>query len=416
MTDVKTSVDLDAWQIGSAGPPAMCLCCGARFDEGKHKMRGPYLEMPYIWVCQWCWEKPYLFFPDKEAFVNSSMQMTAEPVPPPRKRKRGAELRVSIVPQKEIRLKQVNMKVKDLRFDIRNPRLRHLGTLETEADAEKLLWREPSTRTLFREIEYTQGISEPLIIDEEGIVREGNRRLVCLKKLIEKIRRGDTDVPMYKVEEVPCFVFSRRTQEDEIALLQALDHVTGKKEWRPVDQAAHVFDLRNRYGLSLAGISDTLGRSQSNIRSMEKAYKATLEYHELFPDENSWMGKYSYFFEAYRHRQTTEWLNIEGNLKRLAEWIHSGRVSKGAEIRNLQLIIGDTFINSGRRLTKDQKKADKRLVSLNNYSQELLANLIALKNQGRLTKDALVVVKKLHVELTRYIKENDRKRRARTKK
>ena len=417
MTDAKTSIDLGAWQIGSSGPPAMCLCCGAKFDEGEHRIRGPYLEMPYIWVCQWCWEKPYLFFPDKEAFTNVPVQVATETSPPPRKRRSGGgALQVSIVPDKEIRLKQVNMKVRDLHFDIRNPRLRHLGTLETEEDVEKLLWKEASTRTLFREIEYTQGLSTPLIIDEDGVVREGNRRLVCLKKLVEKIERGETDVPMYKIEKAPCYVFSRRTREDEIALLQALEHVTGKKEWRPVNQAAQVFDLRNRYGLSLASVSDTLGRSQSNIRSMEKAYKATLDYHELFPDDNAWMGKYSYFFEAYRHRQTTEWLNIEGNLRRLMEWIHSGKVSKGAEIRNLQLIIGDSSTNRGQRLTRDQKEADKKLVSLNNYSQELLVSLVALKNQGKLTKDALVVVKKLHVELGRYIKESDRKRRTRTKK
>jgi hypothetical protein len=410
MTDAKTSIDLDAWQIGSSGPPAMCLCCGAKFDDGMHHMRGPYLEMPYIWVCQWCWEKPYLFFPDKDAFTNSSVQVTPESAVPPRRKKSGGELQLSIVPEREIRLKQVYMKVKDLHFDIKNPRLRHLGTLETEEDVEKLLWKEPSTRTLFREIEYTQGLSTPLIIDEEGVVREGNRRLVCLKKLISKIARGDADVPMYKVEKVPCYVFPRRTQEDDIALLQALEHVTGKKEWRPVNQAAHVFDLRNLYGLSFVRISDILGRSQSSIRSMEKAYRATLDYHELYPDDNSWMGKYSYFFEAYRHRQTTEWLNIEGNLRRLAGWIHSGKISKGIEIRNLQLVIGDSISNESKPLTRDQKNSDKRLISLNNYSQEILNHLLSLKRQGRLTKDALMAVKKLQSELSKYIEEDDKKR------
>jgi hypothetical protein len=118
------------------------------------------------------------------------------------------------------------------------------------------------------------------------------------------------------------------------------------------------------------------------------------------------MGKYSYFFEGYRHRQTTEWLNIEGNLKRLAKWIHSGKVSKGAEIRNMQLIIGDVVTNNGRDLTRDQRKSDKKLVSLNNYSQEILGHLVSLQKQGRLTKDALATVKRLHFELGRYIQDS----------
>ena len=362
--------------------------------------------MPYIWVCQWCWEKPYLFFPDKDAFSKKSAETTLETIVPRRRGGSGGTLQLSIVPEREIRLRQVYRKVGDLHFDLRNPRLRHLGKLENDDDVEKLLWKEPSTRTLFREIQYTQGLSTPLIIDEDGVVREGNRRLVCLKKLTAKIDRGDSDVPMYKINKVPCYVFPRRTQEDDIALYQALEHVTGKKEWRSVNQASHIYDLRNVYGLSFSRISDILGRSQSSIRTMEKAYRATLEYHGLFPDDTAWMGKYSYFFEAYRHRQTTEWLNIEGNLKRLAGWIHSGKVSKGAEIRNLQLIIGDTTTNNGRDLTRDQKKSDKRLVSLNNYSQEIMNQLISLRKQGRLTKEALAIVKKLNVELSRYIKEN----------
>lgn len=31
----------------------------------ESKIRGPYLTSPYIWVCEWCWKKAYLSFPDK---------------------------------------------------------------------------------------------------------------------------------------------------------------------------------------------------------------------------------------------------------------------------------------------------------------------------------------------------------------
>ena len=228
MTDVKTSVDLDAWQIGSSGPPAMCLCCGTKFDEGKHKMRGPYLEMPYIWVCEWCWKKDYLFFPDKEMFAKITERTVPEPNEPIRQRRRGGTLQLSIVPERQINLKQVYKNVTDLHFDIKNPRFRHLGRIETEDDVERFLWKEPSTRTLFREIESTQGLSTPLLVDDQGVVREGNRRLVCLKRLIGKIKVGESDVPMYKVDRIPCYILPKGTPEDDIALYLALEHVTGK--------------------------------------------------------------------------------------------------------------------------------------------------------------------------------------------
>jgi hypothetical protein len=56
-----------AWQIGSKTPPMVCLCCGQPFDNAERKKRGPYLTMPYIWVCEWCWKQPHLFFPDHPA-------------------------------------------------------------------------------------------------------------------------------------------------------------------------------------------------------------------------------------------------------------------------------------------------------------------------------------------------------------
>lgn len=403
MTDVTTSVDLDAWQIGSSGPPAICLCCGSKFNDDTHRRRGPYLEMPYIWVCQWCWEKPYLFFPDKVVPSPPETSGFVETSGPPRSTRDGGSLQLSIVPERTIKATLVYRKVSALRFDVKNPRLRHLGKIETEEDVEKLLWKEPSTKTLFREIEYTQGLSTPLLIDNQNVVREGNRRLVCLRKLVEKIVRGDSDMPLFKIRKIPCYVLPVDAKEEDIALYLTLEHVTGKKEWRPVNQAAHVFDLHNAYNLPFPRISEIIGRSQSTLRVMERAYRATLEYHELYPDDSGWMGKYSYFFEAYRHRQTVEWLAVKGNMRRLARWINTGKISKGAEIRNLQLIIGDSASSNRMQLTRDQRESDKHLISLTRQTREMLS----LMKQGRLTKEALEAIRDLRSELTKFIDQNN---------
>src|SRR5206468_1582128 len=57
-----TVTDLFTWQIGSERPPNVCLCCGLAFDEGERKIHGPYRTGPYIWVCEACWNLPFLFF------------------------------------------------------------------------------------------------------------------------------------------------------------------------------------------------------------------------------------------------------------------------------------------------------------------------------------------------------------------
>jgi hypothetical protein len=57
--------DLFQWQIGSKGPPQVCLCCGMHFDDSLRRVHGPYHTGPYIYVCEACWGLPFLFFPDK---------------------------------------------------------------------------------------------------------------------------------------------------------------------------------------------------------------------------------------------------------------------------------------------------------------------------------------------------------------
>ena len=69
--------DVMAWQIGSGKPPAVCLCCGQKFDDDKHEMMGPFLESPYIYACKACYDLPFLYFSGKkmkESLVTVSLQ------------------------------------------------------------------------------------------------------------------------------------------------------------------------------------------------------------------------------------------------------------------------------------------------------------------------------------------------------
>jgi len=413
MSSAEIDANIDAWQIGSAGPPSMCLCCGSKFDEEKHKIRGPYLEMPYIWVCQWCWEKPYLFFPDKVFNRNIEVKNTEESLP--KRRGTSGTLDFSIVPERTLSTELAYVKVRDLRLDPKNPRFRHLGTFGNEKEMESALWKQPSTRTLYHEIEYSQGLSTPLLIDSNKVVREGNRRLVCLRHLIARIMEGESDVPLTKIQEVPCFILPPGAKEEDIAVYLTLEHITGKKEWRPINQAAHVYDLHNVHRIDFRRIADIIGRSQSYLRAMEKAYGATLEYHNLYPEDDGWMSKYSYFFEVYRHRRTTEWIGAKGNLRRLSKWIHNGKISKGAEIRKLDLIIGNTAVNDSKS-SDDQDDADRRLISLMNQTQSILAKHSSLKANGELTPDALETIESLNLKLTKFLDDAKKEKAMRKKR
>lgn len=399
----------DAWQIGSDAPPVVCLCCGSKFDNEKYKRRGPYLEMPYIWVCQWCWDKPYLFFPDKVFNRNSDTPIFDERLLTPKHGSDGGTMHLSIAPERTLKTRLSHKSVSKLKLDLNNPRYRHLGPFKTEEEMTKALWKETSTRTLYREIEAAQGLSNPMLVDSNMIVREGNRRLVCLRRLIDTIRAGESDVPLVKILKAPCFLLPANTKEEDIAMFLTLEHVTGKKEWRPVNQAAHVYDLHNVHGLEFSRIAEIIGRSQSALRSMERAYGATLEYHRLYPSDETWMGKYSYFFELFRHKRTSEWAGVKGNLERLSKWIHQGKISKGVEIRKLHLIIGNPETVDP-ALSQSQRESDRHFISLVHQTADIMKTLHALRDQGQLTTEALAAAESLNSDLSRFIRDSKTER------
>jgi hypothetical protein len=390
------------WQIGSITPPTVCLCCGSKFDEGQHKRRGPYLKMPYIWVCQWCWEKPYLFFPDKFRGSSEVPKSDTEDQTESKTHKNEGIVRLLINPKRPISARLAVRELNSLHLDLNNPRFRHIECFANESELEKAIWKEPSTKTLYREIEYSQGISNPLMVDANNIVREGNRRLVCLRRLRDKILNGESDVPLFRINEVQCIVLPSSTKEEDIAMHLTSEHVSGKKEWPTVNQAAHVYDLHNKYNLPFIEISRAIGRSESILRITEKAYKTTLAYHRRFPNESEWMSKYSYFYEAFKNRRLQRWISTPGNVERLMDWIQSGAISKGSEVRKLPLLIGDTKFR-GKNLTSQQEEADRYLIQLNAYSAQLVQTIARLKRDGYLTGEALEAIRRLYHQLDQYM-------------
>src|SRR5947209_18107302 len=81
--------------------------------------------------------------------------------------------------------------IRRLKLDPTNVRFHHLAAPLSDTEIEAKIWDEDDTRQLLREIIASRGLTEPPLIDSNSTVREGNRRLVCLRKLSEKTHRGE---------------------------------------------------------------------------------------------------------------------------------------------------------------------------------------------------------------------------------
>jgi hypothetical protein len=329
-----------AWQIGSDKPPTVCLCCGSRFDAFQHLIKGPYLSGPYIWVCQWCWEKPYLFFPDKENDFPIQIfddikkdKVGASQVP-------GQKFPLKLGMGRELECEVGTVSLSAIHLDPKNVRLKHFQTKLSEKEIEGEIWKNPSARALFRSIEAAEGLSTPPIVDSKFIVREGNRRIVCLRKLYEKIVNGQSNIPLWKIDSVLCYVLPTEANESDIAIYLALEHVTGKKEWMAINQAAHVHELSTIHNLSFEEIEKSIGLNRSLLSSAAFAYQKTFEYHNEYPNDKDWLNKYSYFYELVKKPNLKEW-SVSPKFNRVTKWINSGQIQRGEEIRHIPEINSD---------------------------------------------------------------------------
>src|SRR5437870_6889849 len=254
----------DAWQIGSIKPPTVCLCCGSLFDDDKHKIRGPYDTGPYRYVCEWCWKKSYMFFPDKGRPADNDTVINEDEI-----LAKASVVELEVTRGRKISTRLVKVPIVRLHLNPSNPRIRHKPPAYDETEIEDWLWREEGTKSLFNEIKHSGGLSEKPIIDSTLTVIEGNRRIVCLRRLNDQAINGELPgLPEDAFATVQCFMIPADTHPNDIDLLVARVHVSGKKEWSPLSQAEQIFDMVNKHSMPRAEVASALSLSPQRFKAM----------------------------------------------------------------------------------------------------------------------------------------------------
>lgn len=320
-----------------------------RFDDGSHRIRGPYKTGPYIYVCEECWARPYLFFPDKEITEDGLTRVPrAEPLESRRTSVEfavvGSTVKLFVNPNAALEGEIVQIDLSALTLDSNNVRFRDRKRALDDEELEESIWSEVATRNLMREILASKGLSEMPIVDSRLTVREGNRRVVCLRRLSKLAHeRRLVGVEQPDFDKLLVIVLRPDSDERNIALYLARVHVGGKRQWMAVNKAAHVYELHTRDNMSFDDIWHFLSINRSTAERMINAYRDTLAFREKYPDEVGWAGKYSYFDEIYKRRDLREWVERHGNRHRLMDWIYRERIRTGIDIRKLPLILKDKY-------------------------------------------------------------------------
>ena len=198
------------------------------------------------------------------------------------------------------------MKVSDLTFDLKNPRLPefNLTNNATETEVIKVLWEAMDVKELVMSIAASGFFShEPLVVAEEGgknVVIEGNRRLAAVKVLLNPALARDlkADLPTITVsvkkelQELPTM---RGTHKEAWRYL-GFKHVNGPAKWSSYAKSLYIAEIHRNFGIELEDIAKQIGDTHRTVQRLFRGLMVIeqAESMEVFRREDRWHNHFSF--------------------------------------------------------------------------------------------------------------------------
>jgi hypothetical protein len=246
------------------------------------------------------------------------------------------------IQDREVPFERTRIAIDQLTLDPQNPRIQYLIGRQPEPVSQEgldeLLWAKDQVKALAQSIKQNGGVYDPLIVqkvDGRYVVREGNSRTVAVRHIAEQ-HPGDD-----RYSTVPAMVFDQKLTEDDLAVLLADMHVTGKIRWDAYEQAKHVWTLHNVHGKTYDWLATHLRLSKSRITQQLKAYKWTTDYLSENGDARN-LEKFAFFQELARKKDLdaryTEDLAFQQQFKR---WLTDAKLNDSKQVRQLGTILAN---------------------------------------------------------------------------
>jgi hypothetical protein len=236
--------------------------------------------------------------------------------------------------------KPINVPIEKLRLDVGNVRYIHIQGEKIEKEVEKLILEDPATQYLCEQILSAGTLLEPIVIDSEYSVIEGNRRLVCLRLLHKDASEGRLDgIQKDRFAKVKCRMVSDKINPKTIDLYLATIHVRGKLPWKLFNRAKHIHRLRFVHGMTYDELVEHTGMSRATISRSLIVYKLVERYRRMFSDDDQWFRKYTYFEELFRRKDLKERRENSSFLDNFSKWVYQGKFRDHKDVRKLNEVL-----------------------------------------------------------------------------
>ncbi|MDA7943125.1 MAG: hypothetical protein MPJ05_07325 [Nitrosopumilus sp.] len=224
------------------------------------------------------------------------------------------------------------MKVKDLKLDVKNIRLAHMPDAK-QSEIRDHLWKAYKLTRLSDDIK-ARGLQEPLILyPDDNVVAEGNCRLVCILHILDG---GDDDLKA-RFESIPCKRIVKNTPHIDIDAFLAETHIAKKADWPEFNQAKLMHKLYEKRGLSYEEIARITRKTRAGVNSKIIAYEFTLKYKDELGED--WYKKFIYVLEFVKNKRLEEFRESENNMKRFMSWVMEKKFKTSKDVRHLDKIL-----------------------------------------------------------------------------
>ena len=202
--------------------------------------------------------------------------------------------------------KIISMKVSDLAFDLKNPRLPEFDLTEnsTEADMIKVLWEAMDVEELVMSISASGFFRhEPLIVAQENgknIVIEGNRRLAAVKVLLEPSIAKDlkADVPAITKEakdalkELPTVPGTRK----DAWRYHGFRQVNGPAKWSSYAKSRYIASVHRNFDVKLEDIAKQIGDTHRTVQRLFRGFMVIEQAERLrvFSRNDRWRSHFAF--------------------------------------------------------------------------------------------------------------------------
>ena len=242
----------------------------------------------------------------------------------------AVEVTHEVVPIEEVHLNPDNPRI---RFQIQ----RRYGSHEiSSTDLLNLIREQPGYDALQKAIRKAGGLHDPVIVQHDGMVVEGNSRATVYKTL----HAGSSSDARWKSIQVARL--PKDVPQSAIAMLMAAYHIAGKTVWRPYAQADQIYQLHHTYKWRTEQIADETRMSPREVEQYLEAYAYLVN--EVLPHAVNGNGndilesKFHHALEFIKRKNLANLREDPGVRKQLAKLIVEDKI-KGAEVRELDKVL-----------------------------------------------------------------------------